>query len=99
MRSKAYDRGRYSPTREQGVHHFHRIISEIHEKTGDKMEDTPLLTMTKSRIVGEEPNISDESKALLDTLSSLCSFHSCEDLASFLFTDMFRNLVGRESHG
>lgn len=31
MRSKAYDRGRYSPTREQGVHHFHRIISEIYE--------------------------------------------------------------------
>ena len=58
------------------------------------MDDTPLLTMTKSRIVGEQPNISDESKALLDTLSSLCSFHSCEDLASFLFTDMFRNLVG-----
>ena len=33
MRSKAYDRGRYSPTREQGVHHFHRIISEIYEKS------------------------------------------------------------------
>ena len=32
MRSKAYDRGRYSPTREQGVHHFHRTISEIYEK-------------------------------------------------------------------
>ena len=32
MRSKAYDRGRYSPTREQGVHHFHRIISKIYEK-------------------------------------------------------------------
>ena len=32
MLSKAYDRGRYSPTREQGVHHFHRIISEIYEK-------------------------------------------------------------------
>ena len=32
MRSKVYDRGRYSPTREQGVHHFHRIISEIYEQ-------------------------------------------------------------------
>jgi choline monooxygenase len=31
MRSKIYDRGRYSPTREQGVHHFHRIISGIYE--------------------------------------------------------------------
>jgi choline monooxygenase len=27
MASNAYDRGRYSPTREQGVHHFHRMIS------------------------------------------------------------------------
>ena len=32
MRSQIYDRGRYSPTREQGVHHFHRIISEIYER-------------------------------------------------------------------
>ena len=28
MASKAYDRGRYSPTREQGVHHFHRMLSD-----------------------------------------------------------------------
>ena len=28
MASKAYDRGRYSPTKEQGVHHFHRMINE-----------------------------------------------------------------------
>jgi len=26
MRSRHYDRGRYSPTREQGVHHFHRLL-------------------------------------------------------------------------
>ena len=32
MHSKVYDRGRYSPTREQGVHHFHRIISKIYEQ-------------------------------------------------------------------
>jgi len=25
--SRFYDRGRYSPTREQGVHHFHRLIA------------------------------------------------------------------------
>tara|TARA_B100000700_G_C15057248_1_gene863558 strand:+ start:1195 stop:2265 length:1071 start_codon:yes stop_codon:yes gene_type:complete len=30
MRSKVYDRGRFSPTREQGVHHFHRIISHLY---------------------------------------------------------------------
>ena len=27
MRSRLYDRGRYSPTREQGVHHFHRMLA------------------------------------------------------------------------
>ena len=32
MQSKVYDRGRYSPTREQGVHHFHRIISNFYEQ-------------------------------------------------------------------
>jgi choline monooxygenase len=32
MRSKIYDRGRYSPTREQGVHHFHRIISARYDE-------------------------------------------------------------------
>ena len=33
MRSKIYDRGRYSPTREQGVHHFHRIISSYYAES------------------------------------------------------------------
>ena len=28
LRSRFYDRGRYSPTREDGVHHFHRLIGE-----------------------------------------------------------------------
>jgi len=28
MRSRRYDRGRYSPTREQGVWHFHRMLTE-----------------------------------------------------------------------
>lgn len=28
VRSRLYDRGRYSPAREQGVHHFHRLLSE-----------------------------------------------------------------------
>jgi len=32
MRSKVYDRGRYSPTREQGVHHFHRMISSYYSE-------------------------------------------------------------------
>ena len=27
IESNYYDRGRYSPTHEKGVHHFHRILS------------------------------------------------------------------------
>ncbi len=29
VRSRFYERGRYSPTREQGVHHFHRLLAEF----------------------------------------------------------------------
>lgn len=29
VRSRLYDRGRYSPTREGGVHHFHRLLAEF----------------------------------------------------------------------
>jgi choline monooxygenase len=29
VRSRFYDHGRYSVTREQGTHHFHRIIAEL----------------------------------------------------------------------
>jgi choline monooxygenase len=29
VRSRLYDRGRYSPTRETGVHHFHRILADF----------------------------------------------------------------------
>jgi len=28
LRSKTYDRGRYSPARENGVHHFHQLYAE-----------------------------------------------------------------------
>jgi len=28
VRSRVYSRGRYSPTREQGVHHFHRMLAQ-----------------------------------------------------------------------
>jgi len=28
VRSRTYTRGRYSPTREQGVHHFHRLLTK-----------------------------------------------------------------------
>ena len=29
MESENYDKGRYSPTMERGIHHFHRMLSEI----------------------------------------------------------------------
>ena len=29
VRSRFYARGRYSPAREQGVHHFHRLLGEF----------------------------------------------------------------------
>ncbi|MGE0433595.1 MAG: aromatic ring-hydroxylating dioxygenase subunit alpha [Planctomycetota bacterium] len=29
VRSSLYQRGRYSPTREQNVHHFHRLLAEV----------------------------------------------------------------------
>jgi choline monooxygenase len=29
VRSRAYHRGRYSPKREQGVHHFHRLLERF----------------------------------------------------------------------
>ena len=28
LRSRFYQHGRYSPTMEQGVHHFHRLIGK-----------------------------------------------------------------------
>jgi choline monooxygenase len=29
IRSRYYSHGRYSPTRETGTHHFHRLIAEF----------------------------------------------------------------------
>ncbi|MEE2984613.1 MAG: hypothetical protein VX366_00135 [Candidatus Thermoplasmatota archaeon] len=57
------------------------------------MGKQPLLTMTKSRIIAQQPDLDPQSSGLLDTLCTLCSFYTCEDLASFLFSDIFRNLV------
>jgi len=36
VRSRFYDRGRYSPTREQGVHHFHRLLAEALNRDGSQ---------------------------------------------------------------
>jgi choline monooxygenase len=29
LRSRFYAKGRYSPSREQGVHHFHRLVARF----------------------------------------------------------------------
>ncbi len=60
------------------------------------MEDAkPLLTVVKLRMVDEaNPPLEPGEQALLDTLSMLCSFHTTEDLASFLCSPMFQGLVG-----
>ncbi len=34
VRSRKYDRGRYSPTRERGVHHFHRLVCAQLDRRG-----------------------------------------------------------------
>jgi choline monooxygenase len=34
VRSRLYERGRYSPTREQGVHHFHRLLAGAMQQAG-----------------------------------------------------------------
>ena len=57
------------------------------------MTKLPLLTMTKSRLLSEIPELNRESIVLLDTLSGLCSFYSVSDLASFLFSKKFCDLV------
>ena len=58
------------------------------------MSERPLLSMPKSRIIAQQPDLEPQSLGLLDTLSTLCSFYTCEDLASFLFSDIFRNVAG-----
>ena len=38
LRSTFYKTGRFSPTREQGVHHFHRLIAEFMSKNKEEAE-------------------------------------------------------------
>lgn len=55
---------------------------------------TPMFTMVKSQTLGETPEaLSEQSQGLLETLSMLCSFHTAEDLASFLYAPMFVELA------
>lgn len=57
-------------------------------------EGKPLLTVVKSRIIDDpSPPLMPKDEGLLQTLSMLCSFHTTEDLASFLFSPMFLSLT------
>ena len=57
-------------------------------------DNLPLLTMVKSREIDDEPiSLSEESKNLLNTLSSLCSFYTVDDFVGFIFSKKFKNLV------
>lgn len=59
-------------------------------------ESKPLFTLVKSRFVDEAtPALEPQEVGLLETLSMLCSFHTTEDMASFLYSDMFQGLIGR----
>ena len=57
------------------------------------MDKLPLLTMTKSRILSNIPQLSEESMNLLNTLSGLCSFYTVGDIASFIFSPNFLALI------
>ncbi|HKQ60516.1 MAG TPA: SRPBCC family protein [Candidatus Polarisedimenticolaceae bacterium] len=41
VRSRLYDRGRYSPAREAGVHHFHRLLVQALGQPGDERVPLP----------------------------------------------------------
>jgi len=60
-------------------------------------EQRPLLTLCKSTIIDGIPEgLAEKSLALMETLSSLCSFYNATDLADFLFSEMFDSLVGND---
>lgn len=57
-------------------------------------ETTPKFTMTLSRQIDEQPEgQSQKQSMLLNTLKTLCSFHTSEDLAHFLFSESFVELA------
>ena len=57
-------------------------------------DELPMFTMVKSQTLGEAPEaLSEKSQGLLNTLSMLCSFHTAEDLASFLYSPAFVELA------
>ena len=52
---------------------------------------TPLITLVKKAEIGPKPALTNESLALEQTLSMLCSFLSVEDFISFLSSTAFQS--------
>jgi len=59
-------------------------------------EDLPLLTLVKQREIAQMPHFNEVVGQLNQTLQMLCSFHSAEDLVSFLSSDIFTQYMGEE---
>jgi len=53
------------------------------------MDGTPLITMVKSRVLSECPELDDGGLQLDRTLGMLCSFLSVDDFVSFLTSPSF----------
>ena len=57
-----------------------------------------MFTMTLSRQIEEAPvDLSQASTNLLNTIKTLCSFYTSEDLAHFVFSEPFSELARTDS--
>jgi len=57
-----------------------------------------MFTMTLSRQIEEAPvDLSQASSNLLNTIKTLCSFYTSEDLAHFVFSEPFSELARTDS--
>ena len=57
-------------------------------------ESLPILTMVISKYVDEKSEVLiEEQKAMIETLSMLCSFLSIDDFVSFIYSEKFQNLL------
>lgn len=57
----------------------------------------PRFTMTLSRQIDEQPfELNQKQSMLFNTLKTLCSFHTAEDLGHFLFSDSFKEITAQK---
>lgn len=60
-------------------------------------ETLPMFTMTVSRELEEAPvTLNQKSEELLSTVKTLCSFKNSQDLAHFVFSELFADLARTE---